>query len=219
MKLPVLIIGAGGHTRVLIEALTKSHTTILGCLAKEVPSNWVSTIPFLGNDDVLFRYPPSSVMLVNGIGSISLPEFRREVFLRFKQKGYHFVTVLHPTAILASDVFLGEGAQVMAGAIIQPGSRLGENVIVNTGAVVDHDCNIGAHVHIAPGVVLSGEVSVGEGSHIGTGARVIQRIKIGAGTVVGAGAAVLNNVQSGSMVAGVPARTLRLSDQSNKVGR
>ncbi len=219
MSLPALIIGAGGHARVLIEALTKSGTAILGCVAKEAPIRWIPSIPFLGDDEALLRHTPSSVVLINGIGSTARPDLRRDVFLRFKQKGYHFGTVAHPAAILPSDILLGEGAQVMAGAILQPGCRVGDNAIVNTGAVVDHDCRIGAHVHVAPGAVLSGDVTVGEGAHVGTGARVIQGVEIGAGAVVGAGAAVVRDVPPGARVAGVPARSLRgagLSDEARR---
>jgi len=208
MSMPALIIGAGGHARVLIEALTKSGIAILGCVAKEAPISWTASTPFLGDDEALLRHAPSNVVLINGIGSTARPDLRRDIFLRFKQKGYYFGAVVHPAAILPSDVVLGEGAQVMAGAILQPGCRVGGNAIINTGAVVDHDCQIGAHVHIAPGAVLSGDVTVGEGSHVGTGARVIQGITIGAGAVVGAGATVLRDVPPGAKVAGVPARPL-----------
>ncbi len=90
-----------------------------------------------------------------------------------------FETVIHPSAVIAPEVHIDDGVQVMAGAIVQPGSWLGENVIINTGARVDHDCTIDAHAHVAPGVTLSGNVHVGNGAHIGAGATVIQGIKVG----------------------------------------
>lgn len=219
MSLPMLIIGAGGHARVLIEALAKSGAAMLGCVAKEPPARGFLSIPFLGDDEALHRHEPSSVVLINGIGSIARPDLRRDIFLRFKQMGYRFGAVVHPSAILPSEFLLGEGVQVMAGAILQPGCCIGDNVIVNTGAVVDHDCQIGAHVHIAPGAVLSGDVTVGEGAHVGTGARVIQGIAIGTGAVVGAGATVLRDVPQCAMVAGVPARDLRAIDPSDAARR
>jgi len=219
MSLPVLIIGAGGHARVLIEALAKSGTVMLGCVAKKAPALGSLSIPFLGDDEALCRHSPSSIVLVNGIGSIAWSDLRRDIFLRFKEKGYRFGTVTHPSAILPSECVLGEGVQVMAGAILQPGCRIGENVIINTGAVIDHDCRIGPHVHIAPGALLSGDVTVGEGAHVGTGARVIQGVKIGAGALVGAGAAVVRDLPPDAKVAGVPARLLGKADASAEVCR
>lgn len=209
MSLPVLIIGAGGHARVLIEALLRSGTGIVGCVAKGAPDRLPPSAPFLGDDEAVLKQAPSSVELVNGIGSIKRPDLRREIFLRFKQRNYRFATVVHPSATMASDSVLGEGVQVMAGAVLQPGCRIGDNAIINTGALIDHDCQIGAHVHIAPGAVLSGDVTVGDGAHVGTGAIVIQGILIGADAVVGAGAVVLRDVASGTTVAGVPARRLK----------
>jgi sugar O-acyltransferase (sialic acid O-acetyltransferase NeuD family) len=128
------------------------------------------------------------------------------VFEKFKGKGFTFATIVHPSAVVASDVALGEGAQIMAGAIIQPGSRIGMNTIVNTKASVDHDCLIGDHVHLSPGVTLSGDVRIYNGVHIGTGATVIQGITIGANSLVGAGSVVIADVPSEIRVLGAPAR-------------
>ncbi len=80
----------------------------------------------------------------------------------------------HPSAIVSSDLRRGRGAQIMAGAIIQPGCKIGHNVLINTRASVDHDCTIGDHVHIAPGAILCGNVTVGEGAFIGAGAVVTE---------------------------------------------
>lgn len=148
-------------------------------------------IPYLGTDEEYFEKsrkinPP----LVNGIGSVGNPENRREIFKRFKQAGCSFLTVIHPSAVVARDVTFGEGVQIMAGAVIQTGSVLGNNVIINTCASVDHDCRIEDHVHIAPGAVLSGNVTVGENAHVGTGASVVQGIYIPAGTLVKSGRSV-----------------------------
>ena len=120
--------------------------------------------------------------------------------------GYDFSTVIHPSAVVTSDVILGEGSQGMSGEVIQPGSHIGCNTIINTRASVDHDCIIGDHVHISPGVTLSGGVDIGAGSHIGTGATLIQGISIGCGCLVAAGAVVVKDITDGEMVRGVPAR-------------
>jgi len=208
MRLPVIILGAGGHAKVLVDALLASSSVIAGVVTPDsaLAGTFLLGVPVLGGDDFVDKYGPAEVNLVNGLGSIGLPVKRQSLFLRFKSMGYKFATVIHPSAILASDVELGEGTQVMAGAVIQAGSCIGSNAIINTRASVDHDCTIGDHVHIAPGVTLSGGVTVCEASHIGTGATVIQGICIGAESLIGAGTLVLKDVQRSTTVVGVPAR-------------
>lgn len=208
MSLPVIILGAGGHAKVLIDSLLAGAAIIAGIVDPDpaLVGAKILGIPVLGGDGVVNEFPPSEIQLVNGLGSVGLPAKRQRLFEEFKIMGYTFATVVHPSTVVASDVELGEGAQVMAGAVIQPGSRIGCNVIVNTRASVDHDCIIGDHVHIAPGVTISGGVSVGACSHIGTGATLIQGISIGSGCLIAAGAVVINNIDDGARVRGVPAR-------------
>lgn len=208
MNLPVIILGAGGHAKVLIEALLASSAVIKGIVDSNptLVGSRLLGVPVLGGDDVVDEFTPSQIRLVNGVGSIGLPLKRQQVFEKLKAMGYDFATVIHPSAVIASDVVLSEGAQLMAGAVIQPGTHIGCNTIINTRASVDHDCIIGDHVHISPGVTLSGGVSVETGSHIGTGATVIQGISINNGCLVAAGAVVVKNISGGVMVRGVPAR-------------
>lgn len=208
MSITYIIIGAGGHSKVLIEALRASSADIKGIVDSnpKLADTRILGIPVLGGDGVVDEFAPSQVRLVNGVGSIGLTLKRQQVFEKFKDKGYSFDTVVHPSAVVASDVELGEGAQVMAGAVIQPGCRIGTDSIINTRASVDHDCIIGNHVHIAPGVTLSGGISVGSGSHIGTGATVIQGISIGSCCLIAAGAVVIKDIVDGAKVRGLPAR-------------
>jgi UDP-perosamine 4-acetyltransferase len=208
MTMPVLIIGGGGHAKVLIDVLRLRSFEILGIVDTDPARTGtaVAGIPVLGDDAVLDRYEPGKIALVNAVGSVGVPKSRRDVFELFKSKGFTFVTVIHPSAVIASDVEFGEGAQVMAGAVIQPGSSLGRNSIVNTRASVDHDCAIGAHVHLAPGVTLSGGVRIGDVVHVGTAATVIQGVTIGPATLIAAGAVVIDDLAGNAEYLGVPAR-------------
>jgi len=212
MGRPVLIIGAGGHARVLIAALIASRREIVGILHPDpaMIGQRVNGVKIIGDDDAIRDYDSGTIELVNGIGSVSSPEKRREIFVRFKDMGYSFARVIHPTAIIAEDVQSGEGAQIMAGTVVQTGCVISDNSIVNTGAILDHDCTVGAHSHIAPGAVLSGAVTVGDMAHIGTSATVIQGIRIGPHAVVGAGSVVIDHIALGARVAGVPAREIVL---------
>ena len=208
MSLPVIILGAGGHAKVLIDILLAVSAVITGVVDPDstLVGTTVLGVPVLGGENVVSEFLPSEIQLVNALGSVGLPAKRQQLFERFKSLNYNFATIIHPSAVVARDVIFGEGAQVMAGAVIQPGCRIGINCIINTRASVDHECSIGDHTHVAPGVTLSGGVNVDVCSHIGIGATVIQGINIGRGCFVAAGAVVTKDIAAGARVCGVPAR-------------
>jgi UDP-perosamine 4-acetyltransferase len=181
--LPLVIVGAGCHARVLIDALA--------CVGRSV-------LAALDDDDAIKGYPASDVELVNGVGSFKTTAQRDAIYRRFNDLGYRFARIIHPSAIISYSAVLGDGVQVMAGSVVGPGAAIGVNSIINTRAAVDHDCRIGESVHIAPGATLSGSVSIGDGTHIGTGAVVIQGISIGRRCLIAAGAVVYRDLPDGS---------------------
>jgi sugar O-acyltransferase (sialic acid O-acetyltransferase NeuD family) len=211
MKTAILIIGAGGHAKVLIDCLRRqSKAHILGILDNkpELHGQELAGVKILGGDDAIKDFSAEDVQLVNAIGSVDIPSLRKKIFAHYKSLGFTFFSVIHPNAIIALDVQLGEGVQIMAGAIIQPACKIGNNVIVNTGASLDHDVELADHIHIAPGVVISGYVRIGEASHIGVRAVILQSLTIGERCLVGAGAVVIGNIAAESRVVGVPAKKL-----------
>ena len=200
----LVVLCAGGHARVVIEALRSRGTRPTAVTDRDSSrvGTFLGGIPIIGSDEDILEMQSDSVELANGLGnraSRSSPGLsgRRELFGRFAALGYAFPVISHVSSVIASDVSPREGAQVMAGAIIQPGALIGRNVLVNTRAVVEHDCQIGDHSHIAPGAVLCGGVSVGEGTHVGAGAVVLGGISLGVGSVVAAGAVVAKDVGAG----------------------
>ena len=204
MKKPVILLGAGGHAKVCLDILKLNDFPVLGFTAPE--SLFFQQLLYLGNDESIYDYPAKEILLVNGIGSIGNPKIRMTLFNQFQKRRYQFLTLIHPSAIIAKDAVIADGVQVMAGAVIQPNVVIGANTIINTRASIDHDCKIASHVHIAPGVTLSGSVEVNEEVHIGTGANVIQNIKIGKKSIIGSGSLVLKNVPCKKKVVGVPAQ-------------
>jgi len=175
----------------------------------------VDGIRVLGGDDLLPRLLSQGVQTAFlGVGGIGDNRPRAKIFERIRSIGLCFAKVVHPSAVVADSVELGEGVVLFAGAIVNSGARLGKNVIVNTGAIVDHDVILGDHVHIATGAVLSGGVRVGAYSHIGTGACVRQNIAIGSRALIAVGAAVVTDVRDDETVAGVPARLMILQKRN-----
>ena len=177
----IVILGNGGHSRVLMEALN-AQLRILRYKPHEV-----SSVEFHSDfDNIEKKYPRDSFKLVNGVGSMGA---RKTVYNYIRTKTYENPKIIHPSAVVSRDEgrIFGDGLQVMAGALIQPGCKIGHNVLINTGAQIDHDCIIGDHCHIAPGAILCGGVTVGEGAFIGAGAVIPEGRKIPDNAFVPAG--------------------------------
>jgi sugar O-acyltransferase (sialic acid O-acetyltransferase NeuD family) len=207
---PLILVGAGGHARVLLSTLLLLSRRVLGFVDPGQTRADLLGIPYLGDDDAVTGYDQDEVLLVNGVGSVASIANRLRAYEFFRKCGYRFASVIHPNAIIAPEIRLADGVQIMAGAILQTGSVVEENCIINTAASIDHDCVIHAHAHVAPGAVLSGNVHLGARAHIGVGAVVIQGVQIGSDAIVGAGAVVLSDVRESCTVVGVPARPIQV---------
>ena len=208
MDRPIIIIGAGVHAKVLLDALLLSGRKVLG-LTEFDNSKWDTSIwgiPVLGNDDCINKYNSEEIELVNGMGSVGSMEKRYNIFSFFKEKGYTFAKVIHPGALISPYSEILEGAQLLAGCVVNPGAVIGNNSIINTRASIDHDVRIGDHVHIAPGATVSGGVTIGDNVHVGTGASIIQSVSVGDNSLIAAGSVVISNVMAGAKVYGVPAK-------------
>lgn len=205
---PVIVIGAGGHAKVLIETLGMLGRRVLSITdsAHDRLGQSLGGILIEGADELVLEHDPNHVELVNAVGSVAVPEVRRKIYVKFASRGYQFATVVHPSAIVSPSASLAQGSQVMAGATVQARAIIGANTIINTHASVDHDCAIGAHSHIAPGVTLSGNVRIGQACHLGTACSVIQAVTLGPYAFVAAGAVVTSDLPAHANVRGVPAR-------------
>jgi sugar O-acyltransferase (sialic acid O-acetyltransferase NeuD family) len=203
----VVIIGSGGHARVVADACRAAGRKVRGFLDPGVvPGTCVGGISVLGGDELLDdpTFATSHEFLV-GIGD---QRTRRALAMLVREKGAILTTAVHPSAVVAPDVRVGDGTVIIAGSVVNPGAKLGEFVVVNTGATVDHDCILGDGVHVCPGAHLAGGVTCGEDTLVGTGAAVIPGLTIGARSVVGAGAVVICDIPGNVTVVGCPARIL-----------
>ncbi|MGL4611619.1 MAG: acetyltransferase [Trueperaceae bacterium] len=207
---PVLLLGAGGHASVLLDALQQSGADIAGITDpnEKLWGQQVMGVDVLGGDEKILDIHPERILLVNALGSTKDTRVRRNLFEQWKQKGYSFASVIHPKAIVAQGVQLGEGVQLLAGAIVNPRVSLAPNVLVNTGAILEHHCKVGSHTHVAPGVRVAGNVTIGQGTHLGIGCVILHNLTIGDECIVGGGAVVIKSVKAGHTVVGVPARVL-----------
>jgi len=196
---PLVMLGAGGHAKVLLSLAQAAGLNVCGVCDPELTQLGIGQwrgIKVLGNDDALDVLDPTAIGLINGIGQLVGSTARRGIFERLVAKGFRFPTLVHPAAWVDASAVLHEGVQVMAGAVIQPDTEIGPNSIINTHASVDHDCCIGAHVHIAPGATLCGSARIHDRAFIASGATVIQGLSVGEDAVVGAGSVLVRDLEA-----------------------
>ena len=205
-----IILGGGGHARVLIDSLPDEGFPDRYAILDRDPSLWGTRslgVLILGGEDLIpDLVRKGATELAVGLGAVGDNSPRRRLFELGTTHGLRPLTVQHPSAIRSAWAEVGEGSVLYPGSIVNAGARLGVNTIVNSGAIVEHDCVAGDHVHIATGARLASTVRVGAMAHIGAGATVRQGISIGEGAIVGAGAVVVKDVEPWTVVVGVPAR-------------
>lgn len=206
MSRPLVIVGAGGHGRVLAEALQAQGRTVLG-FADPTATGVVLGLPVLGDDAALD--PAGGYDLVNGVGGTGAAAgagVRRRVQESLQAAGFRFAGVRHPSALVSPSAEVAVDAQLLAGCIVQTQATIGAGAIVNTRAVVEHGVRLGAFAHCATGAILCGDVEIGADAHIGAGAVVRQGVRLEDGVVVGAGAVVIDAGAGDGPLLGVPAR-------------
>jgi len=212
-KLPLVIVGAGGHAKVLADLIAADgRFRVIGATdpAPKGPAAKMSGMTILGGDGILPRLKKEGVKhAAVGVGSSPRTAPRARLRKTLIELGYQTPALAHPRAVVSPGAHVSPGVQIMAGAIVNPGARIGAGCVINTGAIVEHDCELGPDVFLGPGAVIGGEVILGEGAFIGLGAKILPGIAVGAEAVVGAGAVVVEDVRAGAVVTGVPAREKR----------
>lgn len=210
-KEKVILIGAGGHCKVIIDIIGSGEKyEIIGITDKDGIGTNLYGIPIVGTDDELFDIYKSGVKnAFISLGALNNMEIRNKIYYNLKSIGYKLPILIHQRATVSPYVKVGEGTCVMAGAVINSGTVIGRNSIINTSSVIEHDCVIGNNCHVSPKAGLAGGVSVGNNSHIGIGANVIQGVAIGDNVIVGAGAVVIDDIKSNVTVAGVPSKIIK----------
>lgn len=201
----LLIIGAGGHGRVVADiALKTGKWRQVGFLDDDATLKSPIGIKVIGRLNEVTKYGGDHDILV----AIGNNQIRERVQSQLESAGFTLPTLIHPRAIIGERVEAGPGTVIMAGTVINCGSVIGKGCIVNTGATIDHDNRIADYVHISPGVHLAGTVAIGRRTWLGIGTAVSNNVKIIEDCVVGAGAVVVRDIIETGTYIGVPARKI-----------
>lgn len=204
---PIVVLGAGGHAKVVIEILRARGHDVVGVLDADPIERSVVGAMVVGDDSSLAQLRAQGVaQAFIAIGDNAL---RLRLAATVRDMGYDLPSAVSPGAVISPSVRIGQGAVVMAGAVVNAEAVIGDMAVINTGALIDHDVHVGEGAHIAPGCVLAGGVKIGRAAFVGAGVTVIPGIKIGAGAVIGAGACVVRDIAGGMLALGVPATVVR----------
>ncbi len=200
MKKQVLLYGAGGHSKVVIDCLLESGVEIEGIFDDD------DDLVSLNGYSVIGSYNEKESQDLEIIISIGDNQTRKKITQVVRHK---YTTTIHPLAIVSKFARIDVGSMVIHGAVIQTGVTIGKHTIVNTSSSIDHDCKLGSYVHISPKACLCASVHVGDGTHIGASATILPGVKIGKWCVIGAGAVVNKDIPDFSVVIGIPGRIVR----------
>ena len=209
---PVVVVGAGGHAKVVIELIrAEGLYDVVALLDADATPRRVLGVEVVGDDDALPRLRADG--MANAFIALGGNALRLKVAGRARGLGFDLVNAVSPAAVISPTARLGVGVAVMAGAVINAEARIEDLAIVNTNASIDHDCVLGEACHVAPGCALAGGVTVGRLAFLGIGTVAIPGVKIGEGAELGAGACVVKDIPAGVLARGVPARTSETREQ------
>ncbi|MBE6679625.1 MAG: acetyltransferase [Ruminococcaceae bacterium] len=197
----VVIIGAGGHAKVIADIVVKCGDRLLGFLDDSKTGAIIGEYSVIGKICDTDKF--SNAEFIIAIGS---NEVRKRIAGELDVKWY---TAVHPNACLGMDVNIGEGTCVMANTVINSNANVGSHAIINTGAIIEHDCLISDFVHVSPNATLCGTVNVGVCTHIGASATVKNNVRICGDVTVGAGAVVVKDIIEHGIYVGVPAKKIK----------
>lgn len=194
----LIIIGASGHGKVIADIGKLNGYDEIVFLDNDPMVVSCAGYPVLGTDELTTEIDGDIIIAVGKAST------RKKLMDRDKDRC--FPVLIHPAAILATDVKIGAGTVIMAGAVINPGAKIGRGCIINTSSSIDHDCMVGDFCHISVGAHLCGTVRVDDNSWIGAGATISNNVNICSECMIGAGAVVIKDINESGTYFGVPAK-------------
>lgn len=196
----LLVVGAGGHASVVVDAAQVAGVDVIRVVGDpaERPDVLGARVSQTAED-------AGADAFIIAVGD---NRTRARLFAEYSATGLKPAAVIHPSAVIARGVVIGEGTFVAAGVVVNTGTRIGSNAILNTSSTVDHDCVVGDHAHIGPMTGVCGGVRIGDGVLVGVGCSIIPSCTVGDWTVLGAGSTVVHDLPADGRFAGAPARAI-----------
>lgn len=209
-KLPLILIGGGGHCRSCIDVIElEDKYTIQGIVdANEKSGVLVSGYPVLGDDNLLGKLIAEGNYFLITVGQIRSATTRIKLYEQLKSAEAKIATIISPRAHVSPRAKLHDGSIVLHGAVVNAGATIGRNTIINSLSLIEHDAFIGDHVHISTGALINGGCSVGNETFIGSGTVIANNIVVGNKVIIGAGSVVVNDIQMAGTYIGSPVKRI-----------
>lgn len=205
----LVVVGGGGHAKVLISVLKKLDFRLVGYTDPD-DNGMILEVPYLGTDaalESLIAHKKKCCAAI-GLGKIDLSAKRLELAQYVRELGFDMPAIVSPAAVINEGVTLGAGTVVFDGVVINSGTTIADLCILNTNCTVEHDCAISDNVHVGPGATVSGGVTIGMNSMIGAGSTILQGLAIGRKTLLGAGSTAIRDLLGSATYVGCPARRI-----------
>lgn len=202
----LLVVGAGGHAKVVIDAARCAGSNVELVLADDDECKRGLIVLGLTTMVPVAQALQGVVAFHVAVGNNTV---RERISDGLAAQGLAHRTVAHLRACISAAAHIADGVFIGAQSVVGPDARIERGCIINHGAIVDHDCHLAPFAHIAPNATLGGGVRVGRNVLIGAGATIAPGVAVGDYCVVGAGSVVLKDLEAGSVHVGVPARKLK----------
>jgi len=203
-KAELLLIGAGGHAKSLIDVIEQEDKfKIIGLVGSPTEvGTYVLGYEVLGTDDALSELLKISQYALIAVGQIGTSDLRRHLFSTITNIGFISPVVVSPIAYVSPHVSIGNGTVVMHRATINAGAKIGNNCIINSHALIEHDVIVEDHCHIATSATINGGSTMGKSSFLGSGTTIRESITIGHSCFIGMGISVRHNLPPNSQFVG-----------------
>ncbi|MEJ1503020.1 NeuD/PglB/VioB family sugar acetyltransferase [Escherichia coli] len=204
MKKKLIIIGAGGFAKAVIDSLDYDEYVLEGFI-DSLKSGMHQGYPIVGHSlsDICL---PTDYYYFIAIGN---PDDRALWLRQIQDLNLDTINVIDRTAIVSTRSSIGTCIYIGKMAIVNCDSQLEDGVVINTRALIEHGNYISYCTNVSTNVVLNGDVYVGEKSFIGSCSVVNGQIKIGKSTIIGSGSVVIRDIPDNVVVAGTPTRLIR----------
>lgn len=199
----IALIGASGHGKVVADIAKQNGYSEIVFLDDNENLSQCGGYPVIGTSKLI---PELDCDFFVSIGNARIRQMIQDKLKTLKK---NVPSLIHPYAVIAEDVKIGDGTVVMAGAVVNPGAVIGNGCIINTGSSVDHDCRIGDYVHISVGAHIAGTVVIHDRTWVGAGATVSNNLEICSDCMIGAGAVVVKDVKEQGVYIGVPSMKIK----------